>query len=408
MTEMAVGRDDALAETSPKSARDEELEAPRERPNRRERTLIVVLVLVVLVLLLARPASHHARAASLLMTFSDPKAQSDVAEERFTFARGAERVPARLYVPKGVAHAPGVVLVHGVHRLGIEEPRLDRFARAVAGAGVAVMTPAVTELSDYRVAPASIDTVGAAVEALRTRLGVERVGLMGMSFGGGISLLAAADARFAERVSFVVAVGAHDDLGRVSRFFVGDAIPQPSGEIQKLHAHGYGVTVLVYSHVEDFFPTEDVPAARDALRLWLWEKRDDARRAAEALSAPSKAKLDKLFGDGAAAMHDELLAEIAGHTADMKAVSPHGRLGAIRANVYLLHGAGDTVIPSTETLWLAQDVPPERLRTVLVSTAIEHVELKSPTAADKWALVHFMGQVIGEAESSYSTLNGAP
>ena len=65
-----------------------------------------------------------------------------------------------------------------------------------------------------------------------------------------------------------------------------------------------------------------------------------------------------------------------------------------------LHGEGDTVIPATETLWLAQDVPAERLRTALVSPAIEHVELKSPSAADKWALVHFMGQIIGEAESS--------
>ena len=61
---------------------------------------------------------------------------------------------------------------------------------------------------------------------------------------------------------------------------------------------------------------------------------------------------------------------------------------------------GDTVIPSTEALWLAQDVPPERLKGALVSPAIEHVELKSPTALDKWALVHFMGQVIGEADAT--------
>ena len=99
-------------------------------------------------------------------------------------------------------------------------------------------------------------------------------------------------------------------------------------------------------------------------------------------------------------MKGELLAEIDRHKAGMAEVSPHGRLGSIRANVYLLHGEGDTVIPATETLWLAQDVPPARLKSALVSPAIEHVELKSPTAADKWALVHFMGQVIGEAEGS--------
>jgi pimeloyl-ACP methyl ester carboxylesterase len=376
----------------------------RERRSRKLRA--VVFVLAVLAVVMVRPASHHARAASLLMTFSDKDAKPPaVVEERLAFSRdggsaGIESIPARLYVPRGVPNAPGVVLVHGVHHSGIEEPRLERFARAIAAAGVVVMTPAVKELSDYKVAPRSIGTVAAAVDTLRAKLGTDRVGLMGMSFGGGISLLTAADPRFADHISFVVAVGAHDDLGRVSRFFVNNEIPEPNGETKKLHAHGYGVMVLVYSHASDFFPGEDVPVAREALKLWLWEKRDDARTAANSLSPASKAKIEKLFGEGVSELKGELLAEIDRHTEDMKAVSPHGRLGSIKANVYLLHGEGDTVIPATETLWLAHDVPPERLRTALVSPAIEHVELKSPSPADKWALVHFMGQIIGEAESS--------
>jgi pimeloyl-ACP methyl ester carboxylesterase len=367
-------------------------------PVRTRRLRVVVFVLAVLVVILVRPASHHARAASLLVSFSDTTTKPELVEESFTFSRGDEMVPARLYRPTGVANAPGVVLVHGVHRGGIDEVRLQRFARALANVGVVVMTPAVKELSDYKVAPRSIDTVGAAVETLRARLGTERVGVMGMSFGGGISLLAAADERFADHVSFVVAVGAHDDLSRVSRFFVNDEIPEPAGTTKKLHAHGYGVMVLVYSHIEDFFPAEDVPGARDALRLWLWEQRDEARKTAATLTPASRAKVEGLFDTGVGAMKPELLAEIDSHKEEMARVSPHGHLGSIRANVYLLHGEGDTVIPATETLWLATDVPPARLKSALVSPAIEHVELKSPSAADKWALVHFMGQVIGEAE----------
>ena len=395
MTMMTAGRDDAPLGAAEKHA-------PRARRRARTRRLrVVVFVLAVFGIVLARPAAHHARAASLLVAFADPSGTpAAIDEERLSFTRGGEEIPARLYVPRGVSDAPGVVLVHGVHHHGIEEVRLERFARAVAGAGVVVMTPAVKELSDYKVAPRSIDTVGAAVEALRGRLGVAKVGVMGMSFGGGISLLAAADPRFAEHVSFVVAVGAHGDLGRVSRFFVNDEIPEPGGTTKKLRAHDYGVMVLVYSHVEDFFPAEDVPAAQVALRSWLREERDDARTAMATLSAASKTKLETLFETGAGSMKGELLAEIDRHTADMAEVSPRGRLGSIRANVYLLHGEGDTVIPATETLWLAQDVPPSRLKSALVSPAIEHVELKSPTAADKWALVHFMGQVIGEAEGS--------
>ena len=72
----------------------------------------------------------------------------------------------------------------------------------------------------------------------------------------------------------------------------------------------------------------------------------------------------------------------------------------MRASVYVLHGAGDTVIPATEALWLGKDVPPARLRSVLVSPAIQHVELKEPKLSDKAELVHFMGRVIGDVEDA--------
>jgi dienelactone hydrolase len=359
--------------------------------------------LAVLVVMLVRPAAHHARAASLLVAFSDPSVTPAVAEEATeVVVPGRGAVPARLYRPAGGgADAPGVVLVHGVHRLGIEEPRLRRFARALAGAGVVVLTPEVSELSDYHVAARSIDTVGAAAKELARRLGGGRKpGLMGMSFGGGVALLTAADPRFAEHAAFVVAVGAHDDLGRVSRFFATSEIEDASGVTKKQHAHEYGATVLVYTHAEDFFPADDVAAARDALRLWLWEKRDEAREAKRRLSPASQDKVERLFVADVAALRPEILAQIERREAEMKTVSPHGRLGGLRAKVYLMHGAGDTVIPASETLWLAKDVPAANLRAVLVSPAIVHVELESPTMLDKWELVHFMGRVIAEAEDA--------
>lgn len=365
-------------------------------------TRLALFVVTVLAILLARPAGHHARAASLLLSFADTRSPADargVTDERITFPSRTGRVAARLYAPAGRRTTyPGVVLVHGVHHAGVDEPRLERFARAVAASGIVVMTPAVAELSDYTVAPRSIDTVGDAIDDLRARLGAERVGLMGMSFGGGVSLLAAADARFAEHVSFVVAVGAHHDLGRVSRFFLDDAIAEPDGSVTPLRAHGYGVMVLVHAHADAFFPSEEAPIAREALRRWLREERDEARSVAAKLSPSSRGKLTKLFDDGAAEMRDDIVRYLAQHEAEMAAVSPRGQLGAIRANVYLLHGAGDTVIPASETRWLAAEVPPSRLRTALVSPAIEHVELKSPSAKDQVELVHFMAQVLADAE----------
>ncbi|CAN5911959.1 hypothetical protein BH11MYX4_BH11MYX4_11250 [soil metagenome] len=379
------------------------------RDRRRRRVRLALFVAALLGIFLARPVAHHARAAGLLVAFSDPKAKPEVTEEMLTLevpespAGPARTVKARIFAPPGgsAGDRPAVVLVHGVQYLGIEEPRLQRFAKSIVSAGLVVLTPQVDELADYAVSPRSIETVGAAIRALRARSGGRaQVGLMGTSFGGGVALLTAADPRFASDVAFVVAIGAHDDLARVSGFFANDEIPEVSGGIKKLHAHGYGSTVLLYTHAEDFFPAEDVPAAREALRLFLHEKRDAAREAAKQLSPGAKAKMDVIFGPDISSLRPELTAMIARRTPDMKLVSPHERLAGLRAHVYLLHGAGDTVIPATETLWLAEDVPPAALRMVLVSPAIEHVELKEPSLGDQWSLIRFMGDVIGEAESA--------
>ena len=390
-----------------KRAMVERVEGRAKVAVRRRRLRLAFFITAILGILLARPASHHARATGLLLSFSDPNSKPTTTEEIIDVAvpaspaGPARTVKARIYSPPGATTAdhPAVVLVHGVQYLGIEEPRLARFARSIVSAGIVVMTPQVDELADYAVSPRSIETVGASLAALKARSGgAAQVGLMGVSFGGGIALLTAADPRFANEVAFVVAVGAHDDLARVSGFFTNDEIEKVDGSIEKLHAHGYGSTVLIYTHAEDFFAAEDVPAARDALRLFLHEKRDEAREAAKKLSPEAKAKMDVVFGPDIKTLRPELLAMIDKHREDMKPVSPHDHLSGLKAHVYLLHGAGDTVIPATETMWLAHDVPPALLRTVLVSPAIEHVELKDPSVADQWSLVHFMSDVIGEAE----------
>ena len=116
------------------------------------------------------------------------------------------------------------------------------------------------------------------------------------------------------------------------------------------------------------------------------------------MSPEGRARMDLLFGGHVDAIAPALLDVIARREMEMGPVSPRGRLGSIHVPVYLLHGAGDSVIPATETLWLAREVPPAELRDVLVSPALVHVELDGdPTLGDRWSLVHFMADLLDEA-----------
>jgi dienelactone hydrolase len=388
--------------------------APAVPLRRFPRGRLIAFVVLAALVILWRPASAHVRAASLLARFTDPDAHGLLADAArhpvvaSDFPLAAAGTRARLYLPSDVdldhggAHVPGVVVVHGVHWKGIDEPRLRRFATTIAASGVAVLTPEIRELCDYRIDPASIDTIGASAQALSARLGGRPVGVMGLSFAGGLSLVAATDPRYAPSFAFVVAVGAHDDLGRVLRFFTSNESPRPDGTTLRLQAHDYGSVVLVYSHVEDFFPAADVPVARDALRSWLHEDFDLARARSEALSPEAAARM-KLVFQHSPALAPVLDAEVARLSPQLAAVSPSAHLADIRVPVFLLHGAGDRVIPSSETEWLAHDTPRAMLRAALVSPAIEHVELEGkPSLGDQLALVHFMGDVLDAADETAS------
>jgi hypothetical protein len=374
-------------------------EAPPRAPLSLRARLLAALLLILAYVAYRAPA--HLAAASLLLRVAATDGAPahvwgarvfDVDETNTEVALPDGRVSvARLYTPRGAKDAPGFVVVHGVHRLGIDEPRLVRFARAISATGVIVLTPRVDEIADYRIDPISIATIGAAASDLHHRLGGRPVGVFGMSFAGGLALLAASDPRFANDIHTVVAVGAHDDLERVARFFLTSKTTRPDGTELALKAHEYGALVLVYSNLEAFFSAEDVPIARDALRAWLWEQYDAAKARSASLSPAGKKRIEALFAGDIASVRVEIQHVLETLGPRLATVSPHQRMADLRAHVFLLHGAGDPVIPASETEWLERDVPASALDAVLVSDAIQHVELRgTPSAREEWQLVHFM------------------
>jgi hypothetical protein len=347
----------------------------------------------------------HLRAGSVLARFADPHDTGKLAnferhavdEKPFCFAGEHEQLCGRMYSPRDIAHAPGIVLLHGVHWLGIDEPRLVSFARALSASGVTVFTPPIKELADFRISPASIPTIGLASQALHREVGRGPVGVIGFSFAGGLALLAAADPRYANDIGFVAAIGAHDDLLRVARFFFTDQIQTVDGKTVLMPAHEYGGGVLAYAKAEKFFPGEE-ENARAALRDWLMGEIDRLKASEAKLSSAGKARFEMLrmhqFGDSVT----DFLRIIEESRDEMAAVSPHGHLASLHAHVYLLHGTEDNVIPPSEEDWLASEIPPDLLKAKILSPAIVHVEpgAKIPISQEM-DLVNYIADILREA-----------
>jgi len=384
------------------SSTAQNLQSSAAHPRLRRALSIAGVAAFVIVLLFVRPGYRYVRAAGLLLRIEDPAHAGRIGsihtypikESPYEIRTSSEPIHARLYLPQGVADTPCMLVVHGVHHLGIDEPRLVAFARALSGSGIRVLTPELPALADYQVDAHSIDIIGIAAREFAQSTG-QKVGVLGISFGGGLALMAAANPHYHAYIRFVVSVGAHDDLERVSQFFVTNQIARPDGSVLQMQAHEYGPLVLIYSHVDDFFPPADVATAREALRLLLWEDVAGSRTEAAKLSPASRDEMELLYHGQIGPLTGEIKDVILRHHADMAVVSPHDRLRSLDVPVLLLHGSADNVIPPTELVWLAQDVPAEDLKVALTSPVLSHVSMDGkPSLADNLRLVDFMATML--------------
>jgi dienelactone hydrolase len=337
-------------------------------------------------------ALSQARAAGSANAATDP-----LVEEELTVPGADGPFRARIYRLRNQTGGRGLIVAHGIHHEGMNERRMVPFARELARAGLVVMTPEMTDLADYRITHQGVSVIRDATAYLggrRDLVSDPRVGVLGFSFAGGLALVAAADPALAGHVAYVVSVGGHHDLERVLRFLIRNQVETPAG-LQPRQAHDYGLMVLLYGEVDRFAPEPDRAPLRDALRASLHQDRPAAVAAAARLTTERGKQLWQLAdGRKLQTLAPELESIVAAQRAELAALSPRGRLAAIHAPVYLVHGISDSVIPASETEWAGAELGPAD-HIALVSPLIEHVEVNKPAGLrDKLALLRFIAQML--------------
>ncbi len=372
-------------------------------------TGIVVLLLLLIVGLVWPFTVSHLQAIAVLDLVANkqvPPLLRGIALEPIdttiiTLPLPSGAVRARLYTPKRHPQAPGLVVLHGVHYLGMDEPRMIAFASALSSCGLRVLTPELPGIKDYHVDANTVATIGDSAQWLSQQQNGRPVGVLGLSFSGGLSLLAASDPRWHPYIKFVTAIGSQDNMARVADFYRTGNDPRPDGTIEYLAPHEYGPLVLEYQHLEDFVPAPDMPALREVLRAHLYEDKPAERNAMAKLTWFQAAQAEQLMATNSQYTR-ELLRDSEGRHLDYAAsVSPHGHLGTLTTPVYLLHGEADNIIPAAETQWMAAELPRHTLKAELISPVLSHLDLDGagPTPWDELRLVHFFALVVHAAES---------
>jgi dienelactone hydrolase len=320
-------------------------------------------------------------------------------------------VPAQFYVPNG-DFSRSVLLIPGIHSMGIKEPRLTQLAKDLAGTGVMVMTLALPDLQQYRITPRSTGVIEDAIwwMARRGNLAPDgRVGIVGISFAGGLSIAAASRPDVRNKVAFVLSFGGHGDLPRVMHYLATGEAPQVAG-LRTHPPHDYGVAVILYGLADrGVVPTEQVTPLREGVSTFLLASQltlvdmnqanamfAKAREMAKTLPEPSATYLRYVNDRAVKKLGPVLVPFLEQLGANDPALSPARVTEPPHAPIYLLHGDDDTVIPAAESSLLADSLRSKGADVhLLLSGLITHAEVdRTAAASETLKLVNFWASVL--------------
>jgi dienelactone hydrolase len=320
-------------------------------------------------------------------------------------------VRGRLYLPLSATRQT-VLLVPGVQIAGMDDPRIVLLARELARSQVNVLTPDLPELSRFELTSALTDHIEDAALWLAVQSGLatdNRIGMMGISFSGGLTVVAAGRPSLRRHVSYVFAFGAHDDLPRVLRY-LSTGLPPPVGTLAERARipvpHDYGLAILLLGIADRLVPANQVPPLRDAVRRFLsasyLERSDKAgadreyaalRTAARHLPEPAATLLGYVNSRDVVRLGARLSPYICFY-GDDPALSP-SRSPAPTAPVFLLHGADDNVVPASESEQLASRLRGKVEVRLLVTGLVSHADTDQPARIiDVLELAGFWGDLL--------------
>jgi hypothetical protein len=384
----------------------------------------ILLVLIAAFALVAWVAAPYVNSAALLMDMTGaapgvrrwlPVRVHDVATRDLVVPTRHGDVAARLYraTASSGPSGPTLVIFPGVHGGGVDEPRLVALSRRIAATGATVLSVPLPDLRRYHVTPRSTDmmedaTLWAAADRDLAPQG--RVGVVGVSFAGGLALVAMGRPSLAGKLTAVFALGAHADLPRVIRYLcLADGAPKTLAP-----PHDYGVVLMLRSSVARVVPPAQVAQLDAAIVTFLdassadtMDKALSARLFAEARAAeltlpePSRTLMHGVNERDVRTL-GRVLAPLAEDIGGAAALSP-ARSPAAMAPVFLLHGSDDNVIPSSESIELERYLAASGNANVdmLLTPLLSHAEAKPAAGTgDLWRLVSFWTRLWNGLEST--------
>src|SRR5438067_1044686 len=152
-------------------------------------------------------------------------------------------VKLRIYSATGVRNPAPIILVHGFAKDGNRDPYLNDVAVRLAPMGFYVVLPTIPGEVKSEM---TVDDLSVIDDAIRwtAESTHQKVSVLGVSFGGGLAVPAAARPEVSKYVKLIICLSGYNDLETIGRYSIHDPVLDPSGQPSTGYPQGPLLTAI--------------------------------------------------------------------------------------------------------------------------------------------------------------------
>ncbi|MEK6690118.1 MAG: hypothetical protein AABY78_02305 [Nitrospirota bacterium] len=338
--------------------------------------LLIAVVLSLVFLPVLKRATISALFLSDILKGSDGILAGVTKEPRISkvsYKYSTRELKADLYLPSGKGKTGGIILIPGLVDTGKDDPRLIHLAKSLSRTGWVTLVPDFEGMRAFKIRPTDINEIVVGFLYLSSHERVNKIGFLGFSYGAGPTLLAAADQRINDKVSFMVSFGGYYDIRNLI-MFVTTGTFKHEGKEYFLRPMEYARWAFLKSNLDFIENKKDRKILRAILEKKIEREEADIGDLSTSLSPEGKAVIDLLSNKDP----ERVYGFISGQRPDLKEMmdrlSPKEKMSDIKAHLFLVHGKDDNAIPFTESLKMAEEFKNKKRLHLYILDIFLHVD----------------------------------
>ena len=273
-------------------------------------------------------------------------------------------------------NSQSIIIFPGASPYAEEHPGMIMLGNALRNAGYNVFLPRIPNLKKLLLVKENVNWFSHCYEELLKHKAVNgKVMVVGLSYGGANLLKASMnDAMVKNAPKSILSYGTYFSIDSALNFFVSGKITYQN-KTYNIKPHEWGTIVLFYNFFKTIDTKYDKNKITNLLKYRIEDNDKKVKEFLEELNKEDKEFVTKIL-DGIINQEIKIIINqmLESNKKLLEYLSPDKWAMNIQNKVFVIHGANDSMVPFTESVYLAKTIPNSKL---LISFLYEHREIST-------------------------------